>query len=47
MTYENNSTRPQQAMFFDGIAYAHSDEDGAETGDDYFCEMEDGLERGA
>ena len=47
MTYENNSTRPQQAVFYDGITYADSDEDGAETKDDYSCEMEDGLERGA
>ena len=41
MTKENNSTRPQQAVFPDVIAYANSDED------DYSCEMEDGLERGA
>ena len=47
MTNENNSTRPQQAVFYDVIAYANSDEDAAETEDDYSCEMEDGLERGA
>ena len=47
MTYENNSTRPQQAVFPDVIAYAISDEDAAESDDDYPCEMEDGLERGA
>ena len=47
MTYENNLIGPQQGLFYDGIAYAHSDEDGAGTEDDYICEIEDGLERGA
>ena len=47
ITNENNSTRPQQAVFPDVIAYAISDEDAAESEDDYPCEMEDGLERGA
>ena len=40
MTNENNSTRPQQAVFPDVIAYANSDEDAAETEDDYSCEMD-------
>ena len=34
-------------QFYHGIAYAHSDEGGAGTEDDYICEIEDGLERGA
>jgi len=34
-------------VFPDVIAYANSDEDAAETEDDYSCEMKDGLERGA
>ena len=34
-------------VFYEGITYADSDEDGAETKDDHSCEMEDGLERGA
>ena len=47
MTNEINLTKPQQAVIPDVIAYANSAEDAAETEDDYYCEIEDGLERGA
>ena len=47
MKNEINLTKPQQAVIPDVIAYANSAEDAAETEDDYYCEIEDGLERGA
>ena len=47
MTNEINLTKPQQAVIPDVIAYANSAENAAEPEDDYYCEIEDGLERGA
>ena len=46
-TNENNLIGPQQGLFHAVIDYANSAEDAAETEDDYYCEIEDGLERGA
>ena len=47
ITCHKKTTNAQLTHTVNTITYANSDKDGAETEDDYFCEMEDGLERGA